>query len=99
MHFESKHSYFKRCARHVKKKTNICLTSSKRLQMFQVYLSAGPGCRQLREVKDGCTFYPNLYRDTVKHALREFSFSEISASVSTDIVYKRYIILKKEKKK
>lgn len=56
--------------------------------MFQAYLSAGPGCSQLLQVKDCCTFYPNLYSDTIKHAVREFSFSEINTSVSTDIVYK-----------
>jgi len=88
MRFESKHSYFKRCARHLKNFKNICLTLSERHQMFQAYLSAGPGCSQLLQVKDCCTFYPNLYSDTIKHAVREFTFSEINTSVSTDIVYK-----------
>lgn len=88
MRFESKHSYFKRCARHLKNFKNICLTLSERHQMFQAYRSAGPGCSQLLQVKDSCTFYPNLYSDTIKHAVREFSFSEIKTSVSTDIVYK-----------
>lgn len=35
MQFESKHAYFKRCARHLKNIKNICLTLSERHQMFQ----------------------------------------------------------------
>lgn len=88
MRFESKHSYFKRCARHLKNFKNICLTLSERHQMFQAYISAGPGCSQLLQVKDSCTFYPSLYSDEIKHAVREFSFSETSTCVSTGIVYK-----------
>ena len=88
MRFESKHSYFKRCARNLKNFKNICLTLSERHQMFQAYLSAGPGCSQLLQVKDSYTFYPNLYSDAIKHAVREFGFSENNTSVSTDIQYK-----------
>ena len=88
MRFQSKHSYFKRCARHMKKFKNICLTLSERHQMFQAYLSAGPGCSQLLQVKDSCTFYPSLYSDAIKHAVREFGFSENDTTVSTDIQYK-----------
>lgn len=88
MRFESKHSYFKRCARHLKNFKNICLTLSERHQMFQAYLSAGPGYSQLLQVKDSCTFYPDLYSDAIKHAVREFGFSENSTSVSTEIQYK-----------
>jgi len=88
MRFESKHSYFKRCARHLKNFKNICLTLSERHQMFQAYLSAGPGCSQLLQVKDSCNFYSSLYSDSIKHAVREFGFSENNTSVSTDIQYK-----------
>lgn len=56
MRFESKHSY----SRHLK---NICLILSERHQMCQAYLSTGPGCSQLLQVKDSCTFYPNLSID------------------------------------
>ncbi len=88
MHFESKHSYFKRCARHLKNFKNICLTSSEGHQMFQAYVSAGPGCSQLLQVEDSCTLYPSLYSDAIKHAVREFGFSDHNTSVSTDIQYK-----------
>lgn len=88
MRFESRHSYFKRCARHMKNFKNICLTLSERHQMFQAYLSAGPGCIQLLHVKDSCTFYPSLYSDAFKHAVEDFGFSENNTRVSTHIQYK-----------
>lgn len=88
MRFESKHSYFKRCSRHLKNFKNICLTLSERHQMFQAYLSDGPGCSQLLQVKDSCTFYPSLYSEAIKHAVRQFGFSENNTTVSTDIQYK-----------
>ena len=56
--------------------------------MLRAYLSAGPGCTQLLQDKESCTFYPNFYSDAIKHAVREFGFSENNTSVSTDIQYK-----------
>lgn len=46
MRFESKHGYFKRRARHLKNFQNVCLTVSERHQMFQAYVSVGPGNSQ-----------------------------------------------------
>lgn len=88
MRFESKHSYFKRCARHLKNFKNICLTLSERHQMYQAYISSGLRSNQLLQVKDSCTFYPDLYSDAIKHAVKEFRFSEHNTSVSTEIHYK-----------
>lgn len=88
MRFESKHAYFKRCARHLKNFKNICLTLSERHQMFQAYLSAGLGCSQLLHVKNSCTFVPSLYSDAIRHAVTDFGFSENDTCVSTDIQYK-----------
>lgn len=88
MRFESKHSYFKRCARSLKNFKNICQTLSERHQMFQAYLSAGPGCSQFLQVKDSCTFYPDLYSDAMKYAVRQFGFTGNDTSVCTEIQYK-----------
>lgn len=88
MRFESKHSYFKRCARHLKNFKNICLTLSERHQMFQAYVLAGPGCSVLLHIKNGCAFIPNLYSDRVNHAVSVFGFSENDTIVSTEIQYK-----------
>jgi hypothetical protein len=86
LRFESKHSYFKRCARHLKIFKNICQTLSERHQMYQVL--AGQECGTLLQVKESCAFYPNLYSDTIKHAVRELAFSENDTKVTTDIQYK-----------
>ena len=56
--------------------------------MFQAYFSVGSGSSQPLHVKDSCTFYPNLYSETIKQAVSEFGFSENNISVSTDIQYK-----------
>lgn len=56
--------------------------------MYQAYLLAGQQYTELLQVKDGCAFYPNLYSDAVKHAVRELAFSESNTTVATDIQYK-----------
>lgn len=88
LRFESKHCYFKRCARHLKNFKNICQTLSERHQMYQAYLLAGQECSKLLQVKDSSVFYPSLYSDTIKHAVRELAFSESNTTVTTDIQYK-----------
>lgn len=88
MWIESKHTYFKRCARHSKNFKNICQTLSEIHQMFQAYLSAGSGCSLLLQVKNSCTFVPNLYSDAIKHAVSDFGLSENNIGLSTEIPYK-----------
>ncbi|XP_047447613.1 uncharacterized protein LOC125012054 [Mugil cephalus] len=88
LRFESKHSYFKRCARHLKNFKNICQTLSERHQMYQAYLLAGQECSKLLQVKDSFAFYPNLYSDTIKHAVRGLAFSQSNTTVTTGIQYK-----------
>jgi len=56
--------------------------------MFQAYVSAGPGCSVLLQIKNGCAFIPNLYSDTLNLAVSEFGFSENDTIVSTEILYK-----------
>lgn len=85
MRFESNTSS-KRCARHLKNFKNICLTLSEH-QMYQAFLSAGPHCSQLH-IKDSCVFYPSLYSDSIRSAIRHMGFSESNTSVSTNIEYK-----------
>lgn len=88
LRFENKHSYFKRCARHLKNFKNICQTLSERHQMYQAYLFAWQECSKLLQVRDSCAFYPELYSNTIKHAVRELAFSESNTTVTTNIQYK-----------
>lgn len=56
--------------------------------MYQAYLLSGQECSKLLQVKESCAFYPNLYSDTIKHAVRELAFAESNTTVTTDIQYK-----------
>lgn len=53
--------------------------------MYQAYILAGQECSKLLQVKKSCAFYPNLYSDTIKHAVRELAFSESNTTVPIDI--------------
>lgn len=56
--------------------------------MYQAYLLPGQECREPLQVKESCVFYPNLYSDTIQHAVRELAFSESNTTFTTDIQYK-----------
>ncbi|KAK0140165.1 hypothetical protein N1851_022919 [Merluccius polli] len=88
MCFESKHSYFKRCARNLKNFKNLCLTLSERHQIFQAYLSAGPMGQVVLQVKDGSPFYSALYSKAIQDAVRPFDFTEINTKVTLEMLYK-----------
>lgn len=88
MRFESKHSYFKRCARNLKNFKNLCFTLSQRHQMLQAYLSAGSLGQGVLQVKDSSPFYVALYSQGIQDAVREFGFSEINTKVTVEMSYK-----------
>jgi len=87
MRFESKHSYFKRCARHLKNFKNLCLTLSERHQMFQAFLSAGTVSPPTLQIKDGSPFYSELYSEEVKGAVLHFGFTEKNTMIPVDVQY------------
>lgn len=87
MRFENKHSYFKRCTRHLKNFKNLCRTLSERHQLFQAYLTSG-SCPPFLQLKDSSPFYSELYSETVKDAVSPFKFSETQTRVSSEIQYK-----------
>ena len=87
MRFESKHSYFKRCARNLKNFKNLCFTLSERHQMMQAYLSAGPFGQTVLQVKGGSPFYPVLYSKAIQDSVTPFSFTETNTKVTTEVLY------------
>lgn len=95
MRFESKHSYFKRCARNLKNFKNLCQMLSERHQMLQAYLSAGSFGRDILQVKDNSPFYYIyilvllillLYNEGIQDAVRQFDFT--NTKVTVQMVYK-----------
>ncbi|CAI5685968.1 unnamed protein product [Oreochromis niloticus] len=87
MRFESKHSYFKRCARHLKNFKNLCLTLSERHQMFQAFLSAGSVSTPALQIKDCSPFYSELYSEQVKDAVLHFGFTESNTKIPVAVQY------------
>lgn len=76
LRFESKHAYFKQCARKLHNFKSICSTLAERHQLLQAYLSAGyilPPCVAIKEAQNF------LYRTTViryKNQLPLLAFSQ-----------------------
>ncbi|XP_023815110.1 uncharacterized protein LOC111948035 [Oryzias latipes] len=87
MRFESKHSYFKRCTRHLKNFKNLCLTLSERHQMLQAFLSAGSMSPPALQMRDGSPFYSELYSEQVKTAVLHFGFTERNTKIPLDVMY------------
>lgn len=88
MRFESKHSYFKTCARNLKNFKNLCLTLSQRHQMLQAYLTADSLGQAVLQVKDSSPFYVALYSGVIQDAVREFGFTETDTKVAVEMSYK-----------
>ncbi len=88
MRFESKHSYFKRCARNLRNFKNLCLTLSDRHQMLQAYLSAGLMDQAVLQVKGGCPFYSALYSKAIQDVVRQFGFTETNTKFTVEMMYK-----------
>lgn len=94
MRFESKHSYFKRCTRHLKNFKNLCLTLSERHQMFQAFLSAGSVSPPALQIKDGSQFYSELYSEQVKGTILHFGFTERNTTIHVNVQYNGIIYKK-----
>jgi len=69
LRFESKHTFFKRCARKLHNFKNICRTVAERHQLFQAYLSAGEMFQPSVLLDKEMTFYVNDYSDKIQEAV------------------------------
>lgn len=68
LRFESKHSYFKRCARYSQNFINVCHTFAQRHQLLQAYMRNGSLFGSTVNLENGILFNPNLYNDNIKNA-------------------------------
>ena len=68
MRFESKHSYFKKCARHSQNFINVCHTFAERHQLLQAYLSNGSHFIISVTIENGIPFNADLYNDQIRNA-------------------------------
>lgn len=94
MRFESKHSYFKKCARYSQNFINICHTFAERHQLLQAYLSDGSLFSCDSDVVNAISFNADLYNDKVKDAfyIHHSSAEDVvtsSVAVINGIEYKK----------
>lgn len=105
MRFESKHTYFKQCARKLHNFKNLCATLAERHQLLQSYLSAGNLFPPVIQVGRGNEFYTSDYNDNIKAATSAFSFTHESTVAANEVIYKgtkykrnMYVVLNQDEK-
>lgn len=74
LRFESKHTYFKQCARKLHNFKNLCSTLAERHQLLQAYLSAGDVFPPCVVVERGTDFFVNDYNDKIQESVAHLSF-------------------------
>ena len=88
LRFESKHTYFKQCARKLQNFINPCKTLAERHQLLQAYYSAGslfPPCVQFEK---GVQFHFDTFSAEIQRATEGFHFSPKSSSVTYNVTLK-----------
>jgi len=88
MRFESKHSYFKSCARKLRNFRNLCQMLADRHQMLQAFLSAGSLFPSQLAVDGAIDFCAELYCSKIQQAVASFSFTPVSTVSATKATYK-----------
>ncbi|CAM4664412.1 unnamed protein product [Leuciscus chuanchicus] len=88
LRFESKHTFFKRCARKLHNFKNICKTVAERHQLFQAYLSAGVMFQPTVLLDKEMTFYVNDYSDKIREAVVGLYFESKDTVASHTVTVK-----------
>ena len=74
LRFESKHTYFKQCARKLHNFKSLCSTLAKRHQLFQAYLGTGFLLPSSVIIDKGIEFYINPYSDDIQNCVVDSKF-------------------------
>ena len=88
LRFESKHTYFKRCARVLHNYKNLCKTLAEKHQLLQAYLSAGVLFPPTVTLHKGVEFYVESRSEEIKRALVSFNFRPDNTLVSYSVTVK-----------
>lgn len=88
MRYESKHTYFKQCARKLHNLKNLCVTLAERHQLLQAYLSAGNLLQLSVQVEKGSELYSDDYNEPIKESIDQFDFQPGNTLVATAITLK-----------
>lgn len=88
LRFESKHSYFKKCARKLHNFKNLCKTLAERHQLLQAYLGAGSMFPPVVQIQKGVEFYIDDYSDRIREAVASYNFDSQSTVACNEITVK-----------
>lgn len=86
LRFESKHAYFKQCARHSRNYKNVTKTLSERHQLYQAFINTGDRFIS-RELYNFMPFQKELFNKSIVKAIEEI-YSGKNLHYSNKVVYK-----------
>lgn len=85
LRFESKHSYFKRCARQSGNFKNICATLALRHQLLQTYIHADTSVNTEIYIHKPNEFHLELYTDTIQKVIPKDLFLPSNTVISYSV--------------
>lgn len=88
LRFESKHTFFKQCARTLHNFNNLCKTPAERHQLLQAYLSAGSLFPSDVHVYEGTDFYVSDYNYRIRASVAGRNFESQCAVACNEITVK-----------
>lgn len=86
LHFESKHTYFKQCARKLRNFKNICATLAERHQLLQAYLHAGDLFPPVLQIIQTSEFDIRMYCTAIQNTVQGVGTQYTAETVS--VTYK-----------
>lgn len=88
MRFESKHSYFKQCARKLHNFKNLSATLAERHQLLQAYLNSGSIFPENVVAEKGTEFHASDYNDDIQGSVACFHFEPGNTLASNEVTVK-----------
>lgn len=88
LRFESKHTYFKQCARKLHNFKNLCFTLSERHQLLQAYLSAGELFPPDVVVEKVAEFYAGDYNHSIRESVSSYDFGPNNTLIAHEATVK-----------
>lgn len=88
MRFESRHTYFKQCARKLHTFKNLSATLAERHQFLQAYLSPGKLFQLSVQVERGSESYSDDYNEAIRESIDHLDFQPGDTLVATEITLK-----------
>jgi len=88
LRFESKHTYFKQCARKLHNFKNVCSSLAERHQLLQAYLSAGCLFPPVIVVEKATAFFSSDYSDSIRESVANYDFGPENTLIAHEATVK-----------